>query len=48
MKKLSIIAANILIFGALYAIGIGLWINIIRSGFLSPELVGKIISGAVH
>jgi hypothetical protein len=47
VKRLSTILANIVIYGILYAIGIALWLDIIRSGFLSPELVGKIITGAV-
>jgi hypothetical protein len=41
------ILANIAIFGILYAIGIALWLDLIRSGFLTPEIVGKIVSGAV-
>ena len=47
MRRLSEILANIVIYGLLFAIGAALWIDIIRSGFISPELVGKIISGAV-
>jgi hypothetical protein len=48
MHRLSIIAANLVIYGLLGAIGLALWIDIIRSGALTPELVGKIISGAVR
>ena len=47
MRKLSNVVGNVLIFGVLYAIGIALWVDIIRSGFITPELVGKIISGVI-
>ena len=47
MRKLSNVVGNVLIFGALYAIGIALWVDIIRSGFITPELVGKIITGVI-
>ena len=42
------VLANIAFWFALYAIGIALWIDIIRSGFITPDLVGKIVSGAIN
>ena len=47
LRKLSNVVGNVLIFGVLYAIGIALWVDIIRSGFITPELVGKIITGVI-
>jgi hypothetical protein len=39
--------ANFFLWGALYAIGAALWIDIIRSGFISADLVGQIVGGVV-
>ena len=47
LRKLSNVVGNVLIFGVLYAIGIALWVDIIRSGVITPELVGKIITGVI-
>ena len=40
--------ANVALWFAICAIGAALWIDIIRSGVISPQIVGKIISGAIQ
>ena len=48
MRRLGHFLANVAIFGILYAIGIALWLDLIRSGWLTPEIVAKIVTGGLE
>lgn len=47
MKKALNIIANVIFWFALYAIGAGIWYYIAASGLLAPDVVWKILRGAI-